>query len=108
MPEVPPTCDDGDVMADQKTLAEPTGDRPYRRMLRPMEGRLLGGVAQGLAAQLSLDPIVIRLMFVLLSVVDGVGMVAYAVLWMITPREPYEGQPPQRDWSQLAAFSAIG
>lgn len=73
-----------------------------------MEGRLLGGVAQGLAAQLSLDPIVIRLMFVLLSVVDGVGMVAYAVLWMITPREPYEGQPPQRDWSQLAAFSAIG
>lgn len=73
-----------------------------------MEGRLLGGVAQGLAAQLSLDPVVIRLMFVLLSVVDGVGMVAYAVLWMITPREPYEGQPPQRDWSQLAAFSAIG
>ncbi|MER6513034.1 PspC domain-containing protein [Nonomuraea sp. NPDC001636] len=95
-------------MADQKTLAEPTGDRPYRRMLRPMEGRLLGGVAQGLAAQLSLDPVVIRLMFVLLSVVDGVGMVAYAVLWMITPREPYEGPPPQRDWSQLAAFSAIG
>ncbi|MEV4011236.1 PspC domain-containing protein [Nonomuraea angiospora] len=95
-------------MADQKTLAEPTGDTPYRRLMRPMEGRLLGGVAQGLAAQLSLDPVVIRLMFVLLSVVDGVGMVAYAVLWMVTPRQPYEGQPPQRDWSQLAAFSAIG
>ncbi|NUP67300.1 MAG: PspC domain-containing protein [Nonomuraea sp.] len=96
-------------MADQKTLAEPTGDRPYRRMMRPMDGRLLGGVAQGLATQLSLDPVVIRLMFVLLSVVvDGVGMVAYAVLWMVTPREPYEGPPPQRDWSQLAAFSAIG
>ena len=47
-------------------------------------------------------------MFVLLSVVGGVGRVAYAVLWMITPRVPYEGQPPQRDWSQLAAFSAIG
>ncbi|MEV0235694.1 PspC domain-containing protein [Nonomuraea sp. NPDC050786] len=96
-------------MADQKTLAEPTGDAPYRRMMRPLEGRLLGGVAQGLAAQLSLDPVVIRLMFVLLSVVgDGLGVVAYAVLWMITPRQPYEGQPPQRDWSQLAAFSAIG
>jgi signal transduction histidine kinase len=96
-------------MADQKTLAEPSGDTPYRRMMRPMEGRLLGGVAQGLATQLSLDPVVIRLMFVLLSVVvDGVGLVAYAVLWMVTPRQPYEGQPPQRDWSQLAAFSAIG
>ncbi|MEU0572329.1 PspC domain-containing protein [Nonomuraea sp. NPDC005983] len=95
-------------MADQKTLAEPGPDTPYRRMTRPMEGRLLGGVAQGLAAQLKLDPVVIRLAFVLLSVVDGVGIVAYAVLWMIVPRRPYEGQPPQRDWSQLAAFSAIG
>ncbi|MEW9546853.1 PspC domain-containing protein [Nonomuraea sp. NPDC050783] len=97
-------------MADQKTLAEPGagGQASYRRMMRPMEGRLAGGVAQGLAAQLKLDPVVIRLMFVLLSVVGGVGMAAYAVLWMITPREPYEGPPPQRDWSQLAAFTAIG
>ncbi|MFC4010662.1 PspC domain-containing protein [Nonomuraea purpurea] len=95
-------------MADQKTLAEPSGDAPYRRMMRPMEGRLLGGVAQGLAGQLSLDPVVVRLVFVLLSVVEGVGIVVYGVLWMITPRQPYQGQPPQRDWSQLAAFSAIG
>ncbi|MEU6793424.1 PspC domain-containing protein [Nonomuraea wenchangensis] len=97
-------------MADQKTLAEPgTGEKaPFRRMMRPMEGRLLGGVAQGLATQLKLDPVVIRLMFVLLSVVNGVGMVAYAVLWMVTPRQPHEGPPPQRDWSQLAAFTAIG
>ncbi|MFC7104500.1 PspC domain-containing protein [Nonomuraea rubra] len=95
-------------MADQKTLAEQSGDKPYRRMMRPMEGRLLGGVAQGLAAQLKLDPVVIRLMFVLLTVVQGAGAVAYAVLWMVTPRQPYQGQAPQRDWSQLAAFSAIG
>lgn len=95
-------------MADQKTLAEPgPSEAPYRRMRRPMQGRLVGGVAQALADQLRLDPVVIRLTFVLLSVVDGVGAVAYAVLWMITPREPYEGQPPARDWSQLAAFSAI-
>ncbi|WP_327087592.1 PspC domain-containing protein [Nonomuraea sp. NBC_01738] len=97
-------------MADQKTLAEPgTAEAPYRRMRRPLEGRLVGGVAAGLADQLHLDPVVVRLTFVLLSVVDGVGGVAYAVLWMITPRAPYEGQqPPARDWSQLAAFSAIG
>ncbi|WP_084961671.1 ATP-binding protein [Thermoactinospora rubra] len=93
-------------MADQKTSTEPV---PFPRLMRPMEGRLVGGVAQGLARQLRLDPVVIRLAFVLLSVVDGVGAVAYAVLWMITPREPYQGQqPPSRDWSQLAAFTAIG
>ncbi|NUR90350.1 MAG: PspC domain-containing protein [Nonomuraea sp.] len=108
MPASPRACDDVSVMADQKTLAEPGAETPYRRMMRPMEGRLLGGVAQGLAAQLKLDPVVVRLAFVLLSVVDGVGMVAYAVLWMITPRQPHEGHPPSRDWSQLAAFTAIG
>ncbi|MEV4562445.1 PspC domain-containing protein [Nonomuraea sp. NPDC049419] len=95
-------------MADQKTLAEQSGDKPFRRMLRPMEGRLLGGVAQGLATQLKLDPVVIRLMFVLLTAVGWAGAPAYAVLWMVTPREPYEGQVPPRDWSQLAAFTAIG
>ncbi|MFI7618486.1 PspC domain-containing protein [Nonomuraea terrae] len=95
-------------MADQKTLAEQSGDTPYRRMTRPMEGRLLGGVAQGLAAQLKLDPVVVRLMFVLLSVVNGVGVVAYAVLWMVTPRQAPQRVEPQRDWSQLAAFTAIG
>lgn len=95
-------------MADQKTLAEQSGDKPFRRMLRPMEGRLLGGVAQGLATQLKLDPVVIRLMFVLLTAVGWAGAPAYAVLWMVTPRKPYEGQVPPRDWSQLAAFTAIG
>ncbi|MET8861354.1 PspC domain-containing protein [Nonomuraea sp. NPDC004580] len=95
-------------MADQKTLAEQSGDKPFRRMQRPMEGRLLGGVAQGLATQLKLDPVVIRLMFVLLTAVGWAGAPAYAVLWMVTPREPYEGQVPPRDWSQLAAFTAIG
>lgn len=101
------TCDYGGVMADQQTLRE-TDDAPFPRLTRPMEGRLVGGVAQGLAAQLKLDPIVIRLSFVLLSVVDGVGLAAYAVLWMITPRRQAEGPVPARDWSQLAAFTAIG
>lgn len=101
------TCDYGHVMADQQTLRE-TDDAPFPRLTRSMEGRLVGGVAQGLAAQLKLDPIVIRLSFVLLSVVDGVGIAAYAVLWMITPRRQAEGPPPARDWSQLAAFTAIG
>src|SRR5690606_41382513 len=98
----------GVVMADQRTPAGREKSRPYARMMRPMEGRLVGGVAQGLAAQLKLEPVVIRLMFVLLTVFGGAGGVAYAVLWMITPREPYEGEPPARDWSQLAAFTAIG
>lgn len=68
----------------------------------------MAGVAQGAAAQLRLDPVVLRLAFVLLTVLDGFGAVAYAALWMFTPSEPYEGREPARDWSQLAAYTAIG
>jgi signal transduction histidine kinase/phage shock protein PspC (stress-responsive transcriptional regulator) len=73
-----------------------------------VEGRLVAGVAQGAAQQLKLDPVVIRLAFVLLTVVHGIGLVAYAALWLFTPRRPYTGPEPQRDWSQATAFGAIG
>ncbi|GAA5071394.1 phage shock protein PspC (stress-responsive transcriptional regulator) [Thermocatellispora tengchongensis] len=81
---------------------------PYLRLTRPAEGRLVAGVAQGAAEQLGLDPVVVRLAFVLLTVVDGIGLVAYAALWIFTPQRPHVGPEPQRDWSQFTAFGAIG
>jgi signal transduction histidine kinase/phage shock protein PspC (stress-responsive transcriptional regulator) len=108
-------CDDAGDMSDRQTLrdtpaaaAPPGEEMPYPRMTRPVEGRLVAGVAQGVAGQLGLDPVVIRLSFVLLTVAGGLGVVAYAALWMFTPRRPHEGPEPPRDWSQLAAFAAIG
>ncbi|MEV8633360.1 PspC domain-containing protein [Streptosporangium sp. NPDC051023] len=99
-------------MADRKTVrdaAPATSQEPaFPRLMRPVEGRLVAGVAEGAAAQLGLDPVVLRLAFVLLTVLGGIGAVAYAALWMFTPREPYEGREPSRDWSQLAAYGAIG
>lgn len=71
-------------------------DAPFPRLVRPVEGRLVAGVAQGAAAQLRLDPVVLRLAFVLLTVLNGFGALAYAALWMFTPREPYEGREPGR------------
>lgn len=99
-------------MADRQTTRDAaplTPEEPaFPRLMRPVEGRLVAGVAQGAAAQLRLDPVVLRLAFVLLTVLDGIGAVAYAALWMFTPREPHEGREPARDWSQLAAYTAIG
>ncbi|GLW05519.1 histidine kinase [Microtetraspora sp. NBRC 13810] len=102
-------------MADRPTFrdAPPASppeaeDAPFPRLTRPVEGRLVAGVAQGAAQQLGLDPVVIRLAFVLLTVVSGIGVVAYVALWVFTPRRPFEGHEPPRDWSQFTAFAAIG
>jgi signal transduction histidine kinase len=84
------------------------GNAPYPRLGRPVEGRLVAGVAQGAAAQLRLDPVVLRLAFVLLTIVNGVGVVAYAALWMFTPSLPHTGRRPTRDWGEAAAYGAIG
>ncbi|WP_239117052.1 ATP-binding protein [Planotetraspora phitsanulokensis] len=79
----------------------------YPRLVRPVKGRVIAGVAQGAAAQLRLDPVVLRLAFVLLTVVDGLGFVAYAALWMFTPKEQVKGREPGRDWGQLAAYGVL-
>lgn len=50
--------------------------------------RILGGVGSGLAAGLHVDPLWIRIGFVLLALVQGVGVLVYVVLWLIMPERP--------------------
>jgi phage shock protein C len=45
----------------------------------------LGGVCSGLATGLHVDPLWIRIAFVLLALVQGIGVVLYVVLWVIMP-----------------------
>ena len=52
--------------------------------MRPRQGRLLAGVAAGTAAHLRLDPLVVRIAFVILGVA-GFGVVAYGLLWLTVP-----------------------
>ncbi len=85
----------------------PTVPDAAPRLVRPAAGRVVAGVAQGAAAQLRLDPVVLRLSFVLLTVVNGLGVVAYAALWMFTPKEQVKGPEPARDWGQFAAYGVL-
>lgn len=57
--------------------------------------RILGGVCSGLAAGLHIDPLWVRLGFVLLAFLQGVGLLIYIVLWLVMP-EPVEGQEGTR------------
>jgi phage shock protein PspC (stress-responsive transcriptional regulator) len=69
---------------------------PRRLTRRPAEGKL-GGVCAGIAAYLNTDPTVVRLIWVILSVVPGViigGVIAYAVAWLLLPVD--EAAAPQR------------
>lgn len=78
------------------------------KLTRPLSGRVVAGVAQGAAAQLRLDPVVLRLAFVLLTILNGLGILAYAALWMFTPAQPKEAADKGRDWSQATAYGLLG
>jgi signal transduction histidine kinase len=54
---------------------------------RSAEGRVLGGVAAGLARHLQLPVTATRLAFLVLAVAHGAGLAAYAVLWVFLPQE---------------------
>jgi signal transduction histidine kinase len=58
---------------------------PRPPLARPRRGRLLGGVAVGTAHHLRLDPLVVRIGFVVLAVAGGMGAIAYALLWLTMP-----------------------
>ncbi len=57
-----------------------------RRLLRDKKNAVLGGVAAGFGSYLGLDPVLVRLVFILLTFLNGFGLVAYAVAWVIMPR----------------------
>ncbi|MER7044388.1 MULTISPECIES: ATP-binding protein [Streptomyces] len=60
-------------------------DVPPRKLYRSADGRLLGGVARGLAGHLGLPVIWVRLVFLGLFMAEGLGALLYAVFWIVVP-----------------------
>jgi len=54
---------------------------------RPSAGRILAGVAAGVAEYLGVDVAVVRIAFVVLTFVGGVGVPAYLAGWLLIPGE---------------------
>jgi len=63
-------------------------DRPVRRLCRSRRDRKIAGVCGGLAEHLGIDPILPRILWVVLALGGGVGILAYLVCWLVIPQEP--------------------
>lgn len=46
---------------------------------------MLGGVAGGLAEYLNVDPVLVRLVFVILFLANASGLLVYVILWLVLP-----------------------
>ena len=64
-----------------------------KRLYRSRKDRMIAGVAGGLGEYLGIDSTIIRLLWLILTVVTGVipGIVLYVLFWLVIPREPAPG-----------------
>jgi phage shock protein PspC (stress-responsive transcriptional regulator) len=69
---------------DSSRAASRTGAQALRR---PAEGRMLAGVAAGVARSLGLDPVIVRVAFLVLALAGGAGVPLYVAGWLLIPDE---------------------
>jgi phage shock protein C len=58
-----------------------------KRLVRSNDNKMLFGVCAGLAHYLNIDPVIVRLLAVLLTLWNGIGLVIYLILALIMPQE---------------------
>ncbi len=56
-----------------------------RRLYRDENAKVIGGVCSGLANYFGIDVVVVRIIFVLLGIGFGFGLITYIVLWIAVP-----------------------
>lgn len=79
-------------------------------LVRPLDGRVLGGVCAGLGRRFGIDPWPARLLFMLvLMVVPGSQLLIYPILWILMPSEsrpPYPyGYPGQTAFAPAQGYT---
>ncbi|HEX4813407.1 MAG TPA: PspC domain-containing protein [Nonomuraea sp.] len=57
-------------------------------MYRSREHRIIAGVCGGIADKLGLPPTLVRIIWLLLSLIPGPLWVVYVVMWILIPEEP--------------------
>jgi phage shock protein C len=62
-----------------------------KRLCRSRKDRILGGICGGLGDHIDADPSIIRLVWIVVTLISfGTGIIVYAAAWIIVPECPRE------------------
>lgn len=59
-----------------------------KKLYRSQEDRILFGVCSGLAKYFNKDPLIFRIIFIALGLLNGIGIVIYTIMFVVVPKEP--------------------
>ena len=58
-----------------------------KKLTRATDDVMIAGVAAGIGHYLNIDPIIVRLIFVLMALAGGHGLLIYFILWILMPQD---------------------
>ncbi len=62
-----------------------------KRLYRSRNDRMIAGVAGGIAEYFGIDPVIVRVVWVILLLPGGLpGLIPYLICWAVIPRAPRE------------------
>lgn len=65
------------------------GDGQMNKLYRSKNNKMIAGVCGGIGEYFKVDPTLVRLLWLLISLMSaGGGVVAYIIAWIIVPQEP--------------------
>jgi len=71
--------------SDEPTGREKFASHGYHRMYRDPDNRVIGGVCSGMGAYWNIDPVIVRIIFIALSLAGGIGVMVYLILYIVLP-----------------------
>lgn len=63
----------------------------YQKLYRSTTNKAIAGVAGGLGEFFAVDPVIVRIVFVVLALMGGGGVLIYVLLWIFVPYKLEEG-----------------
>lgn len=77
------------------TSEESFNKKGNKRLYRDEENAAVGGVCAGLGHYFDIDPVIIRVLFVLMVILGGSGILVYLILWIVVPEAKTTAQKLQ-------------
>lgn len=76
------------------------------KLYRSADDQMLGGVCAGLAAHTGIETWIVRVVFIILGLINGIGIIAYIILWVVLPEAKSATQKVEMTRSRVT-LSAI-
>lgn len=74
-----------------------------KKLYRSSTDKIIAGVCGGLARYFDIDPVIVRLVFVALTLINGTGIVIYLIMAIITPSDANVEASPRDNLNELAS-----